>query len=43
MKHKFILFNMYKLLQWRAQITCVYGTEFFINLILQMLGWSCYL
>ena len=38
MNHKFILFNMYKLLQWRV----IAGMEFFINLILKIIGWSCY-
>ena len=35
MKHKLILFDMYKLLQWLC------GMEFSINLILQLLGWNC--
>ena len=38
MNHKFILFNMYKLLQWRV----IAGMEFFINLILKIISWSCY-
>ena len=37
MNHKFILFNMYKLLQWRL------GDGILHYLILKIVGWSCYL